>query len=172
MIIAAKGSPAPAADVLLILFHFLSDAVLMCVLQGYRTCTNDFDAYLHSELIKLGILMGTITKNIYAPAATDFALISEHSKKLRAWQSSLPEPFRLTRSTSGNDSKQRSSVLLTHCSYLNCIVLMSRKVLVEMCATHDPYMDDARRGLADEYAQMCVSAGRQLATVLIPNSCD
>jgi len=144
----------------------------MCVLQGYRTRTNDFDAYLHSELIKLGILMGTITKNVYAPAATDFAPIAEHSKKLRAWQSSLPEPFRLTRSISGNDSKQRSSVLLTHCSYLNCIVLMSRKVLVEMCATHDPYMDDTRRGLADEYAQMCVSAGRQLATVLIPDSYD
>ncbi|CUS15002.1 unnamed protein product [Tuber aestivum] len=135
--------------------------------EGYRTCTNDFDAYLHSELIKLGILMGMITKNIYATAATDFASIAEHSKKLRAWRSSLPESFRLTRSVSGNDSKQRSAVLLTHCSYLNCIVLMSRKVLVEMCAPHDaPPVDDARKGLAGEYAQMCVSAGRQLATVI------
>lgn len=116
--------------------------------------------------------MGTITQNVYAPAGTDFVPIAEHSKKLRAWQSSLPEPFRLTRSVSGNDSKQRSSVLLTHCSYLNCIILMSRKVLVEMCATHDSHMDDVRRGSADEYAQMCVSAGRQLATVLIPNSYD
>ncbi|KAG0639107.1 hypothetical protein HOY80DRAFT_886806 [Tuber brumale] len=132
--------------------------------KGYRTCTNDFDAYLHSELIKLGILMGTITKDIYAPAATDFASIVEHSKKLRAWQSSLPESFRLTRSV--NDSKQRSAVLLTHCSYLNCIVLMSRKILVGMCATHDPPVHDARSGLTEEYAQMCVSAGRQLAMVI------
>ncbi|PWW77848.1 hypothetical protein C7212DRAFT_350812 [Tuber magnatum] len=135
--------------------------------EGYRTCTNDFDAYLHSELTKLGILMNMITRNIYAPAATDFASVAEHSKKLRAWQSSLPEPFRLTRSVSGNDSKQRSAVLFTHCSYLNCIVLLSRKVLVGVCATHDvPPVDDTRRGLADEYAQMCVSAGRQLATVI------
>ncbi|RPA96244.1 hypothetical protein L873DRAFT_1811641 [Choiromyces venosus 120613-1] len=139
--------------------------------EGYRTCTNDSDAYLHSELIKLGILMGTITKNVYAPAATDFVSIAEHSKKLRAWQYSLPESFRLTRSVGGNDSKQRSAVLLTHCSYLNCIVLMSRKVLVEMCAAQDvPHVNHAKRGLADEYAQMCVSAGRQLATVLNPRS--
>ena len=120
--------------------------------------------------------MGTIIKDVYAPAVADFASMAECSKRLMYWHSSLPESLRLSRAVSGNDSKQRSAVLLTHCSYLNCVILMCRKTLLGLCTGAPPSASNgngdgnANNGLADEYAQMCVSAGRQLATVLIPVS--
>lgn len=111
--------------------------------------------------------MGHITKEVYTPAIVDFDKVALFSAKLKSWHSSLPESLGLYRAVSGNDSKQRTTILLAHCSYLNCIILLTRRIYAEK-------VDGGLDGLggptqvAIEYADMCISAGRQLATVLLP----
>lgn len=139
--------------------------------QGYRTCTNDLDACLHAELIKLAILMGHITKEVYTPTIIDFDKVALYSAKLKSWHSSLPESLGLYRAVSGNDSKQRSTILLAHCSYLSCIILLTRRICVERIDGGVKGLDEpSQMAIANEYADMCISAGRQLATVLLPSS--
>lgn len=136
-------------------------------------CKNDLDAYLHAELAKLGILMGHITKEVYAPTIIDFSKVALYSARLKTWHSSLPEPLKLSRTVSGNDSRQRSTILLAHCSYLSCTILLTRRIYVEKLEGAFEGLDGlARMVIADEYAEMCVSAGRQLATVLLPSVCE
>jgi hypothetical protein len=127
------------------------------------------DAYLHAEVIKLSILMGSITKDVYTPTFIEFNKVAVYSARLKTWHSSLPESLRLHRAVSGNDSKQRSTILLAHSSYLSCIILLTRRILLERLEGRFEGLDGlARMAVADEYARMCVSAGRQLATVLLP----
>lgn len=115
--------------------------------------------------------MGHITKDVHTPTIIDFDRVALYSAKLKFWHSSLPESLRLCRAVSGNDSKQRSTILLGHCSYLNCIILLTRRVLVERMEGHIKGLDGpSQLAIANEYADMCVSAGRQLATVLLPSS--
>lgn len=109
--------------------------------------------------------MGHITKEVYTPAIVDFDKVALFSARLKSWHSSLPESLGLYRAVSGNDPKQRSTILLAHCSYLNCIILLTRRICVERI---DGLGGPARVAIASEYADMCVSAGRQLATVLLP----
>lgn len=115
--------------------------------------------------------MGHITKDVCTPTIIDFARVALYSAKLKSWHSSLPESLRLCRAVSGNDSKQRSTILLAHCSYLNCIILLTRRVLVERMEGRVKGFDEpSQTAIANEYADMCVSAGRQLATVLLPST--
>lgn len=115
--------------------------------------------------------MGHITKDVHTPTTIDFDRVALYSAKLKSWHSSLPESLRLCRAVSGNDSKQRSTILLGHCSYLNCIILLTRRVLVEWVEGRLKGPDrPSQMAIANEYADMCVSAGRQLATVLLPSS--
>jgi hypothetical protein len=131
------------------------------------------DAYLHAEVIKLSILMGSITKDVYTPTFIEFNKVAVYSARLKTWHSSLPESLRLHRAVSGNDSKQRSTILLAHSSYLSCIILLTRRILLERLEGRFEGLDGlARMAVADEYARMCVSAGRQLATVLLPYFAD
>lgn len=133
-------------------------------------CINDLDAYLHAELIKLGILMGRVTKEVYTPTIIDFSKVGLYSARLKSWHSSLPGPLRLSRAVSDNDSKQRSTILLTHCSYLCCIILLTRRIYVERLEGGVKGLDGlAQMALADEYTEMCISAARQLAMVSLPS---
>lgn len=113
--------------------------------------------------------MGHITKDVYTPTIIDFNKVALYSAKLKSWHSSLPESLRLCRAVSGNDSKQRSTILLAHCSYLNCIILLTRRIYVESMGNRVKGFDGlSQLAIANEYSNMCVSAGRQLATVLLP----
>lgn len=111
--------------------------------------------------------MGHITKEVYTPTIIDFNKVALYSDRLKYWHSSLPESLKLGQAVSGNDPKQRSTILLAHCSYLSCIILLTRRSYVERM---EGGLDGlAQMAIADEYADMCVSAGRQLATVLLPS---
>lgn len=113
--------------------------------------------------------MGHITKEVYTPTIIDFDKVALYSAKLKSWHSSLPESLGLYMAVSGNDPKQRSTILLAHCSYLSCIILLTRRICVERIEGGVKGLDEpSQMAIANEYADMCISAGRQLATVLLP----
>lgn len=113
--------------------------------------------------------MGSIAKDVYTPTIIDFNNVAVYSARLKAWHSSLPESLRLHQTVSANDPKQRSTILLAHCLYLSCIILLTRRIFVEILEGGSEDLGRlTRMAMADEYAQMCVSAGRQLARVLLP----
>ncbi|KAL7269434.1 hypothetical protein RUND412_007906 [Rhizina undulata] len=167
--------------------------------ENYNSYSTDMNACLHAEMIKVGILMGLIIKDIYAPPSVNISQLRVYSEKLKHWHTNLPPFLKLSVAlTEKHDSEQKGSILLTHCVYLGSIILLTRRILVEHHKLKNLSTGDVRftkgrgrenvsgpasgagagafheadmGGISDdrtteEFAKMCISAARQLATVI------
>ena len=125
--------------------------------------------HIAQQLASLGVLMGTITNDVVAPETVHITTIKNHSDRLKAWHANLPE-F-LTLAMAGKEGFE-CPTLLIHCAYLNSIILLTRRLHLEKVVSEIQegvarYADGSSE--MDEYSDMCVSAGRQLAQVRRPS---
>lgn len=116
--------------------------------------------------------MALITNEIVAPETpVHISRYTHYSEQLKTWHANLPEYVTLKMAIRESyDSPTKNAILLLHCAYLGCIILLSRRLYLECIASmvnsgiEGPFYSPPSGDIAD-FSRMCVSAAKQLATV-------
>lgn len=146
------------------------------LVDPYYQSDDALDPDLHSPLASLGVLMGAITADVVAPESVHINTIKTYSDRLKAWHANLPDCLTLSTAVRESyDSPLKNSTLLIHCAYLGSIILLTRRLHVERVVTRvgtggrfdaSSHASSSRGDVQEEFSRMCVSAARQLATVV------
>ena len=131
---------------------------------------SDVDQDWYAEMAKLGALMSAITQDVCAPKTVDMVRVRYYNSQLKAWHDNLPDWFKLSEALeSKSDTAQRTSILLTHCTYLGSLILLMRRVLIAQTKViRNQEQDIVYNHVEQEMAKFshdCIFAARQLATV-------
>ncbi|KAI5843260.1 hypothetical protein BZA05DRAFT_343908 [Tricharina praecox] len=127
----------------------------------------DFD--MHRQLEQLGVLMGAITSDVISPRDVPLNTVRVYSDRLKAWHANLPSSLTLStavRESHSSESPLNHSTLLIHCAYLGSIAQLTRRILVSRVTAQLTGSSDVEHATAEEFSKICVSAARQLATVV------
>jgi hypothetical protein len=157
--------------------------ISMCLFKRLdRTCAHKFlqektqgdEAYrrttMHQlQLGRIGILMGNILKDVYYPPSVDLDVIRSYMVKCETWFDSLPDYMRLSCLLEGEvPDTEMSSMFIIHLMYLGTIVLLTRKVLVDLArgTRNVEWKSAGVLGDAVGFADACVSAAQQISRIM------
>jgi hypothetical protein len=122
---------------------------------------------VQTEFGKIGFLMSDIMRCVYSASDCNLRAIEVHMQKLDTWHQELPEYMQLrTLLGSAVGLNTTRSILLVHLTYLGSIILLTRKVVVELLS---PTVGGIVDGTSDEalhYLSVCLSAAKHIATIV------
>jgi hypothetical protein len=122
---------------------------------------------VQTEFGKIGFLMSDIMRCVYSASDCNLRAIEVHMQKLDTWHQELPEYMQLrTLLGSAVGLNTTRSILLVHLTYLGSIILLTRKVVVELLS---PTVGGIVDGTSDEalhYLSVCLGAAKHIATIV------
>ncbi|KAG0641148.1 hypothetical protein HOY80DRAFT_883692 [Tuber brumale] len=122
---------------------------------------------LQTEIVNIGLLASRILKSVFTPPVIDLEFVCDHMAKLKLRYDNLPESMKLGRSKSTpGDYLADTSLLTFHMVYLGTIILLTRRVLVELASGAGGDTFEGSTGEALRLAKTCLSAGRQTSELL------
>jgi hypothetical protein len=148
------------------------DVTVCCRENGNGSGTTvmgvDIDV-VQTELGKIGFLMCDIMRNIYAAEVCSIRSIEVHMQKLERWHQELP-PYMQLKTLVGSAAGRNTSrsILLVHLTYLGSIILLTRKMVVELVTTPNgiPRIVEGSEEEAQHFLDVCVGAARHVAKIV------
>ncbi|KAG0641632.1 hypothetical protein HOY80DRAFT_720304 [Tuber brumale] len=127
------------------------------------------------QLANIGVLMGNILKDVYAPPAMNLDIVRTYNRKCLNWFDALPDFMHLSSLLKQEvPPTERSSLYLIHLMYLGTIILLNRKVLIEVAkgGSRPEWKTEGDLETADGFAKDCISAARTISSILEINYQD
>ncbi|KAG0127547.1 hypothetical protein HOY82DRAFT_613356 [Tuber indicum] len=122
---------------------------------------------LQTEIVNIGLLASRILKGVFTPPVIDLEFVCDHMAKLKLRYDNLPEPMKLGRSKlTPGEYLADTSLLTLHMVYLGTVILLTRRVLVELASGAGGDSFEGSTGEALRLAKTCLSAGRQTSELL------
>ncbi|PWW77620.1 hypothetical protein C7212DRAFT_179410 [Tuber magnatum] len=122
---------------------------------------------LQTEIVNIGLLASRILKSVFSPPVIDLQFVSDHMARLKLRYDNLPEPMKLGKPESAPGEYLADTSLFTlHMVYLGTVLLLTRRVLVELANGAGGNLFEGSTGEALRLAKTCLSAGRQTSELL------
>lgn len=108
-----------------------------------------------------------ILKMVFATPTVSLRVVRECMLKLEDWFYNLPNDMRLTSILASDASSgERTAVFTIHIMYLTAIILLTRKVMVEMVGGKGNFLDGTIQDSVP-YVKACISAAKQTSEILV-----
>ncbi|CUS07550.1 unnamed protein product [Tuber aestivum] len=122
---------------------------------------------LQTEIVNIGLLASRILKSVFASPAINLQLVCDHMAKLKLRYDNLPESMKPGKSElAPGEYLADTSQFTLHMVYLGTVILLTRRVLVELASGAGGGSFEGSSGEALGLAQTCLSAGRQTSELL------
>ncbi|RPB01621.1 hypothetical protein L873DRAFT_1834595 [Choiromyces venosus 120613-1] len=122
---------------------------------------------LQTEIVNIGFLASRILKSVFAPPVIDLGFMCDHMAKLNLRYDNLPEPMKLGKpGLSPGEYLADTSLFTLHMVYLGTVILLTRRVVVELAGGAGGDSFEGSTGEALSLAKACLSAGRETSELL------
>ncbi|RPA93459.1 hypothetical protein L873DRAFT_1705275 [Choiromyces venosus 120613-1] len=127
------------------------------------------------QLANIGVLMGNILKDVYVSPTVNLHIVRTYNRKCLNWFDALPNFMQLSSLLKHEvPPTERCSLYLIHLMYLGTIILLNRKVLIEVAkrGRNPEWKAEGDLEAADGFAKDCISAARTISSILEINYHD